>query len=97
MTDVSLRHLLSRAPRLRRFAGKRWRRFKRLVEGAQRSEVERWINTFLRSATPSEWRMLTQLYDDTSPLPPNCSELLVDGAPHASNGYERPTHAHLCP
>ena len=81
MTDVSLRHLLTRVPRLRRLAGKGWRRFKRLVEGGERSEVERWSESLLRSATPSEWRMLTQLYDDTSPLPSTAQTHLSKRSP----------------
>ena len=39
MTGVSLRHLLSR------LAGTGTRRFKRLVEGGQRSDIEQWVDT----------------------------------------------------
>jgi hypothetical protein len=76
-----LRRLIAGTPMLRQVAGNGWRGVKRLVEGTRRAEVEFWVDSMVRHTTPSEWRMLTQLYDDTTPLPPNAHVDLSTNSP----------------
>src|SRR5439155_5729846 len=80
-TDVSMKQLMSRAPRISRAAGKGWRGLKRLVEGRERSEAELLIHDLLGSATPAEKRLLTQLYDDGAPLPSAAQDYLAEHSP----------------
>ncbi|MCU1427041.1 MAG: hypothetical protein JWL83_1041 [Actinomycetia bacterium] len=66
---TSLRRVLTAQPQLRRVAGKAWRTLKRFAEGSQRAEIQYWMDFMLQHTTPTEWRMLTEAYDDTGPLP----------------------------
>jgi SAM-dependent methyltransferase len=95
MTAISLRHLLNRSPGLRRLAGKGWRRFKLFVEGEQRSDVEPWIDALLRSMAPTEWRMLTQRYNDAVPLPPTAQNYLSNRSPRLQQLRETYARSHL--
>jgi FkbM family methyltransferase len=91
---ASLRRIVAGRPQLRRVASKAWRTLKRRVEGARRAEVEEWIDFMLRYTTASEWKMLTEGYDDTTPLPrgaevelsPNSPRLHALRAAYAQSG-----------
>ena len=78
---TSLRRVLSAQPRVRHVAGQAWRALKRRAEGTQRAEIQYWIDSTLRDTTPTEWRMLTQPYDDTAPLPDGADTELRSDSP----------------
>jgi len=74
----SLRRMLAGRPRLQRLARQGWHRVKRSVEGTRRPEIEYWVDFTLQQTTPTEWRMLTQPYDDSVPLPTGAAAELTE-------------------
>ena len=81
-----LHRALEDQPRLRRAIGKGWRGLRQIVEGQERADIERWLDDAkpnlglvrhaLTSVTPSELRMISSFYDDTTPLPPDAEARL---------------------
>lgn len=55
-----------------------WRRFKRMMDGDRLAQVEYWLSFMLDYTTADEWKMLTQAWDDTTPLPADAAELSAD-------------------
>jgi FkbM family methyltransferase len=72
----SLRHRVAGHPTVRRAGGRAWRTIKRYAEGTQRAELEYWLNVMSEELTPTEWRMLTDMYDTTTPLPAEADQAL---------------------
>ena len=76
----SVRRILEERPRLQRLATAGWRRLKRFVE-PRRAEIEYWVDFMIQHLTPIEWKMLTQAYDDTTPLPSGAETELSEKSP----------------
>jgi SAM-dependent methyltransferase len=72
----ALRRMLTGRPLLTRTIGGGWRGLKRFVEGPRRAEIQSWLTEAERHLSPVEWKMLTQTYDDTTPLPSGTNERL---------------------
>jgi FkbM family methyltransferase len=81
----SLRRLLAGRPALRRLGRKAWHALKRRAEGTQRAEVEYWVDFMLEQTSPAEWRMLTDPYDTTAPLPPGAETDLAADSPRLAD------------
>src|ERR1700704_5487768 len=81
MTDFSIQNLLRRTPEIRRLAGRGWRGVKRVVEGRERSQAVQGMHELLDSASPTERRMLTRLYDNTRALPSGAEGYLSEHSP----------------
>ncbi|MBV8952356.1 MAG: putative sugar O-methyltransferase [Actinobacteria bacterium] len=77
----ALRKAFVGRPRLTRAVGGSWRGLKRFVEGPRRAELQQWLNETESRLPANEWKMLTQLYDDTTPLPADAATRLSHDHP----------------
>jgi FkbM family methyltransferase len=77
----SLKRMVAGRPAVQRTARTAWRRLKRVVEGDRRTELEYWLDVMVGTLTPAEWRMFTEPYDDTVPLPAGADEALSPDSP----------------
>jgi hypothetical protein len=66
-----------------------WRRLKRWIDGGPFADLDPRLNFFWERTPPEEWKMLTQAWDDTAPLPPGAGAALAADSPALRDLRER--------